>query len=82
MAIIGDLYQPDLAILPIGDFYTMGPREAAYAMKLLKVPAIMPIHYATFPALTGSPAALKEALDSFGLGAVEVVDIKPGQTIG
>jgi L-ascorbate metabolism protein UlaG (beta-lactamase superfamily) len=51
-------------------------------MKLLKVPAIMPIHYATFPALTGSPAALKEALDSFGLGAVEVVDIKPGQTIG
>lgn len=82
MAIIGDLYKPDLAILPIGDFFTMGPREAAYAMRLLKVRAIMPVHYATFPALTGSPDALKKALDEFGLSAVEVVDIKPGQTIG
>ncbi len=82
MAIIGDLYQPDVAILPIGDFYTMGPREAAYAMKLLKVPAIIPVHYATFPALTGTPGALREALGSFGLGSVEVVDIRPGQTVG
>ena len=82
MVIIGDLYKPDLAILPIGDFFTMGPREAAYAMKLLKVPAIMPVHYATFPALIGTPAALKEALGEFGVSGVEVVDIKPGQTIG
>ena len=82
MAIIGDLYQPDVAILPIGDFYTMGPREAAYAMKLLKVPAVIPVHYATFPALTGSPAAFRDALGTMGLGSVEVVDINPGQTIG
>lgn len=82
MAIIGDLYQPDVAILPIGDFYTMGPREAAYATRLLGVPAVIPVHYATFPALTGTPGAFKEALDSFGLSAVEVVSIAPGQTIG
>lgn len=82
MAIIGDLYQPDVAILPIGDFYTMGPREAAYAMKLLKVPAVIPVHYATFPALTGRPSALREALGSLGVSGVEVVDIEPGQTVG
>lgn len=82
MQLIADLYQPELCFLPIGDFYTMGPREAAYAMKLLKVPAVMPIHYATFPALTGSPAALRDALGEFGVSGVEVVDIKPGQTIG
>lgn len=81
MAIIGELYRPDLAILPIGDFYTMGPREAAYAMKLLKVPAIIPAHFATFPVLTGTPAALREALSEFGLGSVEVVEMKPGETV-
>ncbi len=81
MAIIGDLYRPDLAILPIGDYYTMGPREAAYAMKLLKVPAVIPAHYATFPILTGTPGALREALGEFGLTSVEVVEMKPGATI-
>ena len=81
MAIIGDLYQPDVALLPIGDFYTMGPREAAYAMRLLGAPAVVPMHYATFPALTGTPGALREALGAFGLSAVEVLDLKPGQTV-
>jgi L-ascorbate metabolism protein UlaG (beta-lactamase superfamily) len=82
MAIIGDLYKPDVAILPIGDFYTMGPREAAYAMRLLRAPAIIPIHFATFPALTGTPAALRSSLSEFGLESVEVVEMHPGQTIG
>ena len=81
MAIIGELYQPQLAILPIGDFYTMGPREAAYAAKLLKVPAIIPAHYATFPILTGNPTALREELGRQGLGNVEVLAMTPGQTI-
>ncbi|CAI8047387.1 UPF0173 metal-dependent hydrolase Acid345_3437 [Geodia barretti] len=53
MRIIGEIYQPDLALLPIGDHFTMGPREAAYAAQLLNVPAIVPIHYGTFPLLTG-----------------------------
>lgn len=82
MQIIGELYHPQVAILPIGDFYTMGPREAAYAAKLTGVEAVIPVHYGTFPALDGSPAALREALGALGLGSVEVADIRPGQTIG
>ncbi|HEX8997966.1 MAG TPA: metal-dependent hydrolase [Ktedonobacterales bacterium] len=81
MAIIGDLYHPDVAILPIGDYFTMGPREAAYAVRLLKVPAVIPAHFATFPVLTGSPAALRKELSSLGLESVDVVEVKPGQTI-
>jgi len=81
MAIIGELYQPDVALLPIGDFYTMGPREAAIAVRLLGVKHVIPMHYGTFPALVGTPAALSDALHALGLQDVEVVDIKPGQTI-
>ncbi|MGZ3600580.1 MAG: metal-dependent hydrolase [Ktedonobacterales bacterium] len=81
MHIIGDLYKPQIALLPIGDFYTMGPDEVAYAAKLLNVPAVIPLHYATFPALTGTPAALRERLSALGLGQVEVADHKPGQTL-
>jgi L-ascorbate metabolism protein UlaG (beta-lactamase superfamily) len=80
MGIIADLYQPNIALLPIGDWYTMGPHEAAYAVKLLKVPAVIPAHYATFPILTGTPAALREELSKLGLSSVEVVDLRPGQT--
>jgi len=81
MAIIGELYQPDVALLPIGDFYTMGPREAAIAVRMLGVKHVIPMHYGTFPALVGTPAALSDALHALGLQDVEVVDIKPGQTI-
>jgi L-ascorbate metabolism protein UlaG (beta-lactamase superfamily) len=59
----------------------MGPREAAYAMKLLKVPAMIPAHFATFPVLTGTPGALREALAEFGAGSVEVVVMTPGETV-
>jgi L-ascorbate metabolism protein UlaG (beta-lactamase superfamily) len=82
MQIIGELYQPQVAVLPIGDYYTMGPREAAYAARLLNVSSILPVHYATFPALVGTPGALREALSSMGRGHVEVVDWRPGQTVG
>jgi L-ascorbate metabolism protein UlaG (beta-lactamase superfamily) len=81
MAIIGELYQPDVALLPIGDFYTMGPREAAIAVRMLGVKHVIPMHYGTFPALVGTPAALSDALHTLGLQDVEVVEIKPGQTI-
>jgi L-ascorbate metabolism protein UlaG (beta-lactamase superfamily) len=60
MALIGELLAPDLALLPIGDFYTMGPRSAAKACELLKVPRVIPMHYGTFPALTGTAEALRE----------------------
>ncbi|MCA1581085.1 MAG: metal-dependent hydrolase [Acidobacteria bacterium] len=77
MALIGELYRPDLALLPIGDFYTMGPREAAKACELLGAPRVIPMHWGTFPALTGTPSALREELSSRGL-STEVIELAPG----
>ncbi len=62
MKLIGELYAPSLALLPIGDLYTMGPREAAYACKLLKPKTIIGMHYGTFPVLAGTPEELKKQL--------------------
>jgi L-ascorbate metabolism protein UlaG (beta-lactamase superfamily) len=59
MKLIGELYKPDLAMLPIGDHFTMGPREAAHAIRFLGVKDVIPMHYATFPVLTGTPDALR-----------------------
>jgi len=67
MAIYADLYQPEIAFLPIGDHYTMGPQEAAYAARMLKVKQVIPMHYGTFPALTGSPTELAALLDKDGI---------------
>ncbi len=60
MTLIGELHAPDLALLPIGDHYTMGPREAAMAIRLLGVHHVVPMHYGTFPILTGTPEKLRE----------------------
>lgn len=80
MALIRKLLAPDIALLPIGDFYTMGPRSAAEAIRLLGVKTVIPMHYGTFPILVGTPDELrKEADDVAGL---EVVDLKPGDSIG
>ena len=57
MALIARLYAPDVAVLPIGDHFTMGPREAAVALELLGVKRCVPCHYGTFPLLTGTPAS-------------------------
>jgi L-ascorbate metabolism protein UlaG (beta-lactamase superfamily) len=62
MSLIAELYKPELAFLPIGDFYTMGPAQAALAARLLKVKTIIPMHYGTFPALSGTPEALSAEL--------------------
>jgi L-ascorbate metabolism protein UlaG (beta-lactamase superfamily) len=62
MSLIGDLYKPELAFLPTGDYYTMGPEQAALAACLLKVKTVIPMHYGTFPVLTGTPEALADAL--------------------
>lgn len=70
-----------MALLPIGDYYTMGPREAAVAVRMLGVKHVIPMHYGTFPILTGTPAALRDALQTLGLNDVEVVEMKPGETI-
>jgi len=77
MKLIGDLYRPALAFLPIGDLFTMGPEQAAAACGLLGVKQVMPMHWGTFPLLTGTPARLRELVASKG---VEVLDLKPGET--
>jgi L-ascorbate metabolism protein UlaG (beta-lactamase superfamily) len=80
MKIIGELYTPDLVCLPIGGHFTMGPREAAYAIRLLGVHHVLPIHYGTFPVLTGTPQELRDlTLDIAGL---EIHALKPGESIG
>jgi L-ascorbate metabolism protein UlaG (beta-lactamase superfamily) len=80
MRIIHDLYQPDVAMLPIGDHFTMSPREAAYALQLLQPKAMIPMHLGTFPVLGGTVAQLRQALGT--ASAIEVLELKPGQTIG
>jgi L-ascorbate metabolism protein UlaG (beta-lactamase superfamily) len=76
MQLIGRIYAPDVALLPIGDHYTMGPKEAAVALELLGVKRCVPCHYGTFPALTGTPAALCELAPD-----VEILALEPGATI-
>jgi L-ascorbate metabolism protein UlaG (beta-lactamase superfamily) len=79
MALIGRLYKPDAAILPIGDFYTMGPFEAAEAIRLTGVKKVIPTHYGTFPALTGTPDQLRE--EASDVDGLEVLDVQPGGTV-
>ena len=62
MQLIGSIYHPDLALLPIGDYYTMGPRDAAHACTLIDPKFIIGMHYGTGPALTGTPEQLREYL--------------------
>jgi L-ascorbate metabolism protein UlaG (beta-lactamase superfamily) len=59
MQIIHELYRPEIALLPMGDHFTMGPREAEYACKLLKPRVVVPMHFGTFPMLTGDPHVLE-----------------------
>jgi L-ascorbate metabolism protein UlaG (beta-lactamase superfamily) len=79
MALIGRLYSPDLAMLPIGDHFTMGPFEAAEAIRLLGVKRVVPTHYGTFGLLTGTPHALREA--AADVSGLEVLDVQPGGTV-
>ena len=80
MKLIAELYKPELACLPIGGHYTMGPREAALAIRFLNVHHVIPMHYGTFPVLTGTPAELREYTQD--LAGVEIHAMKAGETIG
>ncbi len=80
MAIIRDLYAPELAVVPIDGHYNMGPREAAYAVSLLGVRRVAPYHYGTFPLLAGTPAQVADELRARGSTA-RVVPMEPGDTI-
>jgi L-ascorbate metabolism protein UlaG (beta-lactamase superfamily) len=77
MKLIRDLYHPEIAMLPIGGFYTMGPREAALAAQFLAPKAILPIHFGTFPPLTGTP----DELDALLKGSIEVIRLAPGESM-
>ncbi len=77
MRLIAEVYAPDIACLPIGDVFTMGPEDAARACEMLGVRQVLPIHYGTFPVLTGTPAELRRHLGSSG---VEVLELRPGET--
>ncbi|HLF68905.1 MAG TPA: metal-dependent hydrolase [Gaiellaceae bacterium] len=77
MSLIGRLYAPDLAVLPIGDHYTMGPREAALAIELLGATRVVPCHYGTFGLLTGTPDELRSLVPT----GVEVLGPEPGETL-
>jgi L-ascorbate metabolism protein UlaG (beta-lactamase superfamily) len=77
MALIARIYRPDVAVVPIGDHFTMGPREAAVAVELLGVKRVVPCHYGTFPVLVGTPDQLRELVPV----GVEVLAPKPGETI-
>jgi L-ascorbate metabolism protein UlaG (beta-lactamase superfamily) len=77
MRLIGEMYAPTIAFLPIGDRYTMGPEQAAKACELLGVRQVVPMHYGTFPALTGTPATLRELVAPRG---VQVLELRPGET--
>jgi len=77
MRLIGELYRPLVAFLPIGDLYTMGPEQAAKACELLGVKQVVPMHYGTFPALTGTPERLRELAEARG---VQVLELRPGET--
>jgi len=76
MQIIGKHLEPDVAVLPIGDHYTMGPRQAAVALELLGVKRCVPCHYGTFPMLVGTPDQLREHAPG-----VEVIAPAPGETV-
>jgi L-ascorbate metabolism protein UlaG (beta-lactamase superfamily) len=78
MHLIEQLYHPELAFLPIGDLYTMSPREAAAACKLIKAHRIIPMHFGTFPALTGRPEQLTALVGNF---ETEVWTLEPGKTV-
>ena len=79
MKIIHDLYTPELAILPIGDLFTMSPVEADYACRLLRPKKVLGMHYGTFPPLVGRPAQLRQLLAD--MPEVEVLELEPGKTL-
>ena len=81
MRLIRDLYAPELALLPIGDHFTMGPREAALAVELLGVKHVIPLHYGTWPLLVGTPDDFRAQLAARGLRDVTVYDPEPGGSV-
>ena len=79
MKLIGEIYKPEIACLPIGDVFTMGPREAAFAIRLLGLKHVIPMHYDTFPILTGTPDQLRA--ECRNIAGLEIHALKPGESL-
>lgn len=77
MKLIAELYHPEIAMLPIGGHYTMGPQEAALAVRLLEPKLVLPIHFGTFPPLTGTPQQLAALVGP----DVKIAYLEPGQSL-
>jgi L-ascorbate metabolism protein UlaG (beta-lactamase superfamily) len=77
MKLIGELYHPEVAMLPIGGFYTMGPKEASLAARFIGPKVVLPIHFGTFPPLTGTPDQLAALLGD----SIEVARLTPGSSL-
>jgi len=77
MRLIAEMHAPEIAFLPIGDHYTMGPEAAALAARMLGVRQVVPMHYGTFPVLTGRPEDLERLVKPYG---IDVLTLKPGET--
>jgi L-ascorbate metabolism protein UlaG (beta-lactamase superfamily) len=80
MSLIRELYAPEIGLMPIDGHYNMGPREAAHAVQLLGLSRVVPIHYGTFPQLTGTPDELRSQLKSSESTAA-TISIEPGQSV-
>jgi L-ascorbate metabolism protein UlaG (beta-lactamase superfamily) len=80
MKLIGEIYEPEVVMLPIGDHYVMGPRDAAIACAFLKPKIVIPMHYGTFPLLTGTPEAFQGHLEEVA-PETEMVVLNPGETV-
>jgi L-ascorbate metabolism protein UlaG (beta-lactamase superfamily) len=80
MALIAELYAPDLCLLPIGSRFTMDPAEAAKACEILGAKRAVPIHHSTFPPLTGTPAQFEAEVKKRGL-STEVTVLEPGGSV-
>jgi L-ascorbate metabolism protein UlaG (beta-lactamase superfamily) len=77
MQLIGDRHKPEIAFLPIGDRFTMDPVDAARACQMLGVRLVVPMHWGTFPILTGRPEDLKRLVEPKG---IQMLELKPGET--
>jgi L-ascorbate metabolism protein UlaG (beta-lactamase superfamily) len=79
MALIGGIYSPEVSVLPIGGLYTMGPRQAAHAVRLIGSTNVISGHFGTFPPLVGRPAELRRLV---GVGEDRIPDMEPGDRLG
>ncbi|MEO8660784.1 MAG: MBL fold metallo-hydrolase [Bryobacteraceae bacterium] len=79
MSLMRELYQPSLAFLPVGDLYTMSPREAATACRVLTPVTVVPMHFGTFPPLTGRPSEVSARIAN--LPGTTVWELAPGKPV-